>query len=113
MTSYWKMEAAHPAVAAVEKDDGEPFTLRIGIHAGPVVAGVIGHRKFAYDLWGHTVNVASRLESAGRPGAIHVSSSFAAALKNDFVFEGHGEVELKGKGEMSTCFLAARAPATP
>ena len=79
--------------------------MRIGIHAGPVVAGVIGTRKFAYDVWGDTVNVASRLESTSLPGRIQVSEPVADALSADFVLEPRGLVDLKGKGEMATWFV--------
>ena len=76
-------------LAVLEKladEENENFSLRIGIHSGPVVAGVIGKSKFAYDLWGDTVNVASRMESNGQPGFIQVSKESYQLLKNDFVF---------------------------
>jgi class 3 adenylate cyclase len=84
---------------------GSPWQMRVGIHAGPVVAGVIGTRKFAYDVWGDTVNVASRLESTSLPGRIQVSEPVADALAKDFVLERRGRIELKGKGETQTWFL--------
>lgn len=84
---------------------GSRWQMRIGIHAGPVVAGVIGTRKFAYDVWGDTVNVASRLETTSLPGRIHVSAPVARALESDFVLEPRGMTELKGKGEMATWFV--------
>lgn len=61
------------ATAELAARHGLPWQVRVGVHTGPVVAGVIGHRKFTYDLWGNTVSVASRLESTGEPGRIHVS----------------------------------------
>ena len=82
--------------------------MRIGIHAGPVVAGIIGTRKFAYDVWGDTVNVASRLETTSVPGRIHVSEPVAAALEGRFALEPRGAVDLKGKGEVPTWFLNGR-----
>ncbi len=86
----------------------DPVDIRIGIHSGPVVAGVIGESKFAYDLWGDTVNVASRMESAGVPGRIHVSDATRALLADDYALELRGEVELKGKGARKTWFLVGR-----
>lgn len=91
------------------RSDGEPFSLRIGIHSGPVVAGVIGMRKFAYDLWGDAVNLASRLESSGIPGRIQVSDEFYKRLKSDFAFEKRGPVKLKGKGAIAVHFLTGVA----
>lgn len=84
---------------------GARWQMRIGIHAGPVVAGVIGTRKFAYDVWGDTVNVASRLKSTSQPGRIQVSEAVADALSADFVLEARGLVDLKGKGETATWFV--------
>lgn len=79
--------------------------FRIGIHTGPVVAGVIGTRKFSYDLWGDTVNIASRMEAHGIPGRIHVSQAVYEKLKDDFDFEARGLVDIKGMGRMETFFL--------
>jgi class 3 adenylate cyclase len=76
--------------------------IRIGVHAGPVVAGVIGTRKFAYDVWGDTVNVASRLESTAPTDAIQVSDEVASALPARFRIEARGQTRLKGKGETHT-----------
>jgi guanylate cyclase len=96
-------------IQRAQRNDGEHFLLRIGIHSGPVVAGVIGMRKFAYDLWGDTVNVASRLESNGIPGRIQVSDDLYNRLKGDFVFEPRGAIMLKGKGVLETHFLMGAA----
>jgi class 3 adenylate cyclase len=86
--------------------DGDlPLALRIGIHTGPVIAGVIGRKKFCYDLWGDTVNTASRLESHGAPGRIHVSEQVYHHLKGRFAFESRGEVAVRSKGTMQTYFL--------
>lgn len=87
---------------------GSSLELRIGIDCGPVVAGVIGLDKFVYDVWGDTVNTASRMESHGLPGLIHVTPSVYERLRHEFVFEGRGTIDVKGKGPMSTYFLLRR-----
>lgn len=87
---------------------GDPITGRIDIASGPAVAGVIGQRKFAYDLWGDTVNLASRLETHGQPGRIMVSECVATALVPAFAFSPSQVVDLKGKGPTSVRFLTAR-----
>lgn len=84
---------------------GESFQLRIGIHSGSVVAGIIGISKFSYDLWGDTVNVASRMESNGMPGKIQVTGATYERLKEQFIFEERGMIEVKGKGKMLTYWL--------
>jgi len=84
------------------------FMLRIGINVGAVVAGVIGKNKFIYDLWGDTVNVASRMESHGIPGTIQVSEDVYSKLKNQYDFEFRGDVDIKGKGMCKTYFLSCR-----
>jgi adenylate cyclase len=86
---------------------GRPLQLRVGIHTGPAIAGVIGQRKFAYDLWGDAVNVASRMESHGVAGRIQVSTAVREMLDGDrrFRLEERGTIELKGMGEMTTYFL--------
>jgi len=89
-------------------DQGEIFQIRIGIHTGPVVAGVIGTKKFIYDLWGDTVNVASRMESQGKPGFIQVTAAIQKQLKNKYIFEERGMLDVKGKGEMITYWLKAK-----
>jgi adenylate cyclase len=81
------------------------LSVRIGIHTGQVVAGVIGKQKYAYDLWGDTVNVASRLESQGVAGKIQISKETADALGNKFIIEERGSIVLKGKGARCTYFL--------
>jgi guanylate cyclase len=88
--------------------NGEPVKMRIGLHTGPVVAGVIGTRKFIYDLWGDTVNTASRMESHGVAGAIQVTEAAYRRLRDAYTFEGRGLVQVKGKGEMRTYFLTGR-----
>ncbi len=84
---------------------GESIDIRIGINSGPVVAGVIGTKKFIYDLWGDAVNVASRMESHGKPGEIHVSATTYEKLRSHFHLESRGTVYIKGKGDMETYWL--------
>jgi adenylate cyclase len=93
------------AVIAIAASSGRALSIRIGISSGPVVAGVVGTKKFFYDVWGDTVNVASRMESAGEPGRIQVSEAAYVLLKDKFDFESRGEIEIKGKGRMRTWFL--------
>jgi class 3 adenylate cyclase len=102
--------AAEVALAMLEAlgQAGSRWQMRIGIHAGPVVAGVIGTNKFAYDVWGDTVNVASRLESTSLAGRIQVSEVVARALDGRFALEPRGITELKGKGATSTWFVTGR-----
>jgi class 3 adenylate cyclase len=95
------------AVGATRGD----WRIRIGLHVGPLVAGVIGSRKFAYDLWGDCVNVASRLEQTSQPGRIQVSEPVARALGSGFALESRGSVELKGKGSVETWWLVGRTTA--
>src|SRR5262249_52610745 len=82
-----------------------PVQARIGIHTGPIVAGVIGTRKFVYDVWGDTVNTASRMESHSLPGRIQISRATREALRDGFKFEPRGTLDIKGKGLMETYFL--------
>ncbi len=84
------------------------WRIRIGVHVGTVVAGVVGATRFAYDVWGDTVNVASRLETTSEPGRIHVSKEVAAELGDGYRLESRGLVDLKGKGPTETFFLVGR-----
>ena len=89
-------------------DFSQPLSIRMGMHTGTVVAGVVGTQKFSYDLWGDVVNIASRYESTGKPNKIHISDSVRLRLADDFEFEEAGEVELKGKGWVKSWFLIGR-----
>ena len=97
------------AVKMFNRRHGFNWSIRIGINTGPVVAGIIGTRKFTYDLWGDTVNIASRMESHGQPDRIQVSSATRKALGDAFLCERVGLVSLKNVGEMETYFLLGRA----
>jgi guanylate cyclase len=88
--------------------DGHEISLRIGINSGPVVAGVVGTHKFAYDLWGDVVNTASRMESEGVPGSIQVTPATYELIGDKFVCEPRGVVSVKGKGDMNTYILLSR-----
>ena len=87
--------------------NGAKINFRIGINSGPMVAGVIGKRKFQYDIWGDTVNTASRMESHGEAGKIQVTQATYEILKDEFTFEPRGVMEIKGKGQMKTWFLVS------
>ena len=96
------------AVAQLNQDIGQEFNIRIGINTGPVVAGIIGVSKFSYDLWGDTVNTASRMESHGLAGKIHLTPTTYKHLQEKYLFEERGKIPVKGKGEMTTYFLLGR-----
>jgi adenylate cyclase len=96
-------------VAAAQHDpQGQAVSLRIGMACGPVVAGVVGSRRFFYDVWGDAVNVASRMESTDSVGRIQVPEAMYERLKHDFVLQERGRIEVKGKGVMRTWYLIGR-----
>jgi class 3 adenylate cyclase len=106
-----RMRDAVEQLAAERAKTGLPYwQVRIGFHTGPVVAGVIGQNKFSYDIWGDTVNTASRMESSGAPGRINVSAASHALLAPFFRFTARGEVATKSKGKMGMFFLEELSP---
>ena len=94
------------------RENGLAVQMRVGIHSGPIVAGVIGTKKFVYDLWGDTVNTASRMESNGVPGRIQLTEQARAAIGPAFTYEDRGVVDVKGKGPVQAYFLADVHPQT-
>jgi guanylate cyclase len=90
---------------------GRSLAFRIGINSGPVVAGVIGRRKFIYDLWGETVNMASRMESHGQSGVIQITRTTFDLIGGEFDCEAHGTIEVKGVGPVETWYVTGRKPA--
>ena len=98
------------AVADLRDPRGNPVPLRMGIASGPVVAGVVGARRFFYDVWGDAVNIASRMESTDPEGRIQVPQNVFEQLRDEFVLEERGEIEIKGKGLMRTWYLVDRKP---
>ncbi|MCO4819386.1 MAG: hypothetical protein KC517_07160 [Bacteroidetes bacterium] len=93
---------------ALAKQDRQSFVMRVGVHTGPVVAGIVGIKKFQYDIWGDTVNTASRMESNGEAGKINISKATYQLIKDDprFLFDYRGKLETKGKGAIDMWFVS-------
>ena len=96
-------------IASLAPVEDRRLSFRIGINSGPVIAGVIGHKKFAYDVWGDTANIASRMESQGVPGKIQITQATYEMIKSDFICEPNGPIDVKGKGPMETWFLVGNS----
>lgn len=92
-----------------QKENKPIFEIRIGVHTGPVVAGIVGVKKFAYDIWGDTVNTASRMESSGEAGKINISETTYSRIKDKFSFTHRGKISAKGKGDMNMYFVEGTA----
>jgi len=103
------LDMAH-AVAQMRDPHGQPVAMRIGLASGPVVAGVVGSRRFFYDVWGDAVNIASRMESTDPTGHIQVPQDVYERLRGEFEFIERGDVDIKGKGVMHTWYLVGRQP---
>jgi class 3 adenylate cyclase len=96
------------AIQELAENEQLPISIRVGMHTGYLTAGVIGEKKFAYDLWGDTVNTASRMESSGEAGRVQCSETTYLLLKDKFEFEERGMIEVKGKGAMKTYFITGQ-----
>ena len=107
-------QVADFAIAAIKcvedyaKETSYDLKIRIGIHTGTVVAGIVGKQKYSYDLWGDVVNIASRMESSGSANKIHITESVKIRLADDYNLEAMGEVDLKGKGITKSFYLIAK-----
>ena len=100
--------AMQDVLGALNRTLDSNLSIRIGLNSGPVTAGIIGTHKFAYDIWGASVNIASRMESSGIPGRIQVSSATYSRVSDHYLFEDRGEIEIKGKGKMNTYLYTER-----
>jgi class 3 adenylate cyclase len=120
--AYMVVSATHPEALAglalsmralmqrFNAERGLKLALRIGMHCGPAISGVIGSKRMSYDVWGDAVNLASRMESSGEPGRIQTSEALFQALRHGFDFEARGTVQIKGKGALLTYFLLGAKP---
>ena len=98
-------------LAKEKQERDEPyFDIRIGVNTGPVVAGIVGVKKFQYDIWGNTVNTASRMETLSEPGKVNISQSTYELLKDhaEYTFEHRGKIEAKGKGAIDMWFVGRK-----
>ena len=91
-----------------KNENKEIYKIRIGVHTGPVVAGIVGVKKFAYDIWGDNVNTASQMESSGESGKVNISGATYEMVKDNFNCEYRGKIEAKNKGEMEMYFVTGR-----
>ena len=91
-----------------QKEGKDFFEIRIGLHTGPVVAGIVGEKKFVYDIWGDTVNIASRMESSGEAGKVNISESTYQLVKNDFTCFHRGKIQAKNKGEIDMYYVEVK-----
>ena len=101
-----EMQAVMQSINIERKEQGRlPWELRVGIHTGPVVAGVVGKKKYAYDIWGNTVNIASRMESNGEPGKVNISAATYELIKEDYKCHYRGKISAKNVGEIDMYFI--------
>jgi class 3 adenylate cyclase len=96
------------AAKKVDSEDHVRFDVRIGINSGPVVAGVVGTKKFAYDIWGDTVNIAARMESASEEGKINIAENTYELVKDYFDCENRGNIAVKNRGELSMYYVLGK-----
>jgi len=107
VVAYMGMEMLQ-VIEVLNEQSHDNFKIRVGIHTGPVIAGVIGKNKFNYDLWGDTVNIASRMESQGLADNIQISETTYQHIKDKFIFEQRGPIKVKGKGDMVTYLIKGK-----
>jgi adenylate cyclase len=99
------VKAGLEIITFIEQQTDHPFKIRVGIHSGSLVAGIVGVKKFAYDIWGDTVNTAARMESNGKAGKVNISATTYVLVQNQFRCSHRGKIEVKGKGEMDMYFV--------